>query len=177
MDIVLKASGYFQMYFKTENNDGKKERLMIIALYDSDMALATNDKAMLENEKDLLKERFEMEDKGEIQVCLGMSITRDRASKILMINQRACMENVLKRFHMFHCKPVPTPNGNRKKIRQTNDGENTTNQKKYQAAKEFLIYAKIATRPDKSFAVGVLSQFMSFPRQEHLKELKESCVI
>ena len=64
----MKASGHVQnnapgVYFKTENNDGKKEHLIIIALYVDDMVLVTNDKAMLEKEKGLLKERFEMEDK------------------------------------------------------------------------------------------------------------------
>ena len=68
----LKASGYIQsnedpcIYAKAENNDGKKERLMLIALYVEDIVLATNDNAILEKEKCLLKDKFEMEDRGEI---------------------------------------------------------------------------------------------------------------
>ena len=54
------------VYFKTENKDGKKECLMIIALYIDDTVLATNDKIMLEKEKSLLKERFGTEDRGEL---------------------------------------------------------------------------------------------------------------
>ena len=175
IDSFLKESGYVQsnadpcVYFKTENKDGKKECLMIIALYVDDMVLATNDTTMLEKEKSLMKERFEMEDRGEIHYCLGMSITRDRASKILKINQRAYLENVLKRFQMFECKPVSTPMEIGKRFEKLKDGENTTSQKEYQAAIGSLTYAAIATRPDISYAVGVLSQFMSFPGQVHFQ--------
>ena len=44
--------------------------------------------------------------------------------------------------------------------------------KEYQAAIESLIYAAIATRPDISFAVGLLSQFMSNPGLEHFQGVK-----
>ena len=178
IDSFLKESGYVQsnadpcVYFKAENKDGKKERLMIIALYVDDIVLATNDTTMLEKEKSLLKERFEMEDRGEIHYCLGMSITRDRASKILKINQRAFLENVLKRFKMFECKPVSTPIEVGKRFEKLKDGENTTSQKEYQAAIGSLTYAAIATRPDISYAVGVLSQFMSCPGQVHFQGVK-----
>ena len=178
MDNFLKASGYVQsnadlcIYFKAENRDGKKECLMLIALYVDDIALATNDNTMLEGEKRLLKEKFEMEDRGEIHYCLGMSIKRDRASKILKINQRAYLENVLKGFHMVDCKSVSTPMEVGKKFERLKDGEKTTNLKEYQAAIRSLIYAAIATRPDISFAVGALSQFMSNPGIDHFKGVK-----
>ena len=114
MDNFLKASGYVQsnadpcIYFNAEKRAVKKECLMLVALYVDDIVLATNDNTMLESENRLLKEKFEMEDRGEIHYCLGMSIKRDRASKILKINQRAYLENVLKRFHMVDCKSVST---------------------------------------------------------------------
>ena len=178
IDSFLKESGYSQsnadpcVYFKTENKDGKKECLMIIALYVDDMVLATNDTTMLEKEKSLMKERFEMEDRGEIHCCLGMSITRDRASKILKIHQRAYLENVLKRFQMFECKPASTPKEIGKRFEKLKDGENTTSQKEYQATIGSLTYAAIATRPDISYAVGVLSQIISCPGQAHFQGVK-----
>ena len=91
MDQFLKALGYVQssadpcVYSKTEVKDGKK-CLMIIALYVDDVVLASNDVQMLKMEKAKLKERFEMEDLGEIHHCLSMSIRRDRAAKELTIS-------------------------------------------------------------------------------------------
>ena len=104
-------------YLSKQEKDGKKERLMLIALYVDDNVLATHDNAMLEKEKCLLKDKFEMEDRGEIHYSLGMSIKRDRATKIIMINQRAYLVNVLKRFHMFDCKSVSTPMEAGKKLK------------------------------------------------------------
>ena len=62
---------------------------MIIALYVDDILLATNDVEMLAAEKAKLKQQFEMEDQGEFHYCLGMSIKRDRAGRVLTINQKA----------------------------------------------------------------------------------------
>ena len=181
MDSFLKASGYIQsnadpsIYVKAENKDGKKERVMLIALYIDDILLAKNDAAMLEKEKCLLKDQFEMEDQGEIHYCLGMSIKRDRASKVLKISQKAYLENVLKRFHMFYCKSTPMEAV--RKFERLKDGEKAANLKEYQAAIGSLIYAAIATRPDISFAVALLSQFMSSPGLEHFQGVKKSYVI
>ena len=59
---------------------------MIITLYVDVVVLASNDVQMLKMEKAKLKERFEMEDLGEIHHCLSMSIRRDRAAKELTIS-------------------------------------------------------------------------------------------
>ena len=60
------------------------------------------------------------------------------------------------------------------RFKKLKDGENTTNQKEYQAAMgSLLTYAAIATRPDISYAVGVLSQFMSCPGQVPFKKVKK----
>ena len=172
MDQFLKALGYVQssadpcVYSKTEVKDGKK-CLMIIALYVDDVVLASNDVQMLKMEKAKLKERFEMEDLGEIHHCLSMSVRRDRAAKELTISQKTYLESVLKRFGMYDCKPVSTPMETGRKYEKLADGGTPMKTREYQAAIGSLTYAAIATRPDLSSAVGVLSQFMSNPGQEH----------
>ena len=94
IDQYVKESGYVQstadpcVYCKTECKDGKS-CLIIIAVYVDDTILASNDIGMLTAEKTKLKERFEMEELGEIHHCLGMSIKRDRNAKALMISQKA----------------------------------------------------------------------------------------
>ena len=51
-----------------------------------------------------------------------------------MISQRAYLENVLKRFHMFDCKSLSTPMEAGEKFERLKDGEKATNLKEYQAA-------------------------------------------
>ena len=50
-----------------------------------------------------------MVDLGQIHFVLGMSVKRDRANKVLFINQEKYLESVLNRFGMQDCKPVSTP--------------------------------------------------------------------
>ena len=178
MDRFLKVSGYKQstadpcIYSKSECKAGKNQSLMIIALYVDDIVLATNDVELLKAEKAMLKQQFEMEDQGEIHYCLGMAIKRDRVAKILTINQKAYFEDTLKRFGMYDCKPVATPMEPGKRYERLADGEKSVNLREYQSAIGSLIYASIATRPDLSSAVGVLSQFMSNPGPEHWTGVK-----
>eukprot|EP00794_Sanderia_malayensis_P014955 gene14955-biopygen12465 len=123
-------------------------------------------------EKIELKKRFEMDDLGEINYCLGMSIKRDRRNRVLTINQNMYLKNVLKRFQMQDCKPISTPmDPNAKFMKLTNDDE-VADKREYQAMIGSLTYASIATRPDLSDAVGILSQFMSNPGQQHVKGVK-----
>ena len=57
-------------------------------------------------------------------------------------------------------------------MKRLKDGEKATNLKESQAAIGTLIYAAIATRPDISFAVALLSQFISNPGLEHFQGMK-----
>ena len=115
IDRLLKASGYVQssadpcIYSKSESKDGKKASLMMIALSVDDILLATNDVHMLKKEKAKLKQRFEIEDQGEVHYFLGMSFKRDRAARVPTINQKAYLDNMLNRFGMYDCKAVSIP--------------------------------------------------------------------
>lgn len=79
MDTILKASRYEQcdndpcLYVK-QVEDG----LLMIALYVDDMLIASNNKKLLRQEKEVLKETFCMNDLGEAHYCLGLQIERER---------------------------------------------------------------------------------------------------
>ena len=113
-----------------------------------------------------------MVDPGKITFCLEMSINRDRVKGIIDINQTTYLENVLKRFNMFDCKPVSTPIECNKWFNKATENDNLFDVNIYQSAIGSLLYASIASRPDISFSVGVLSQFMSNPTQEHWSAVK-----
>ena len=91
-----------------------------------------------------------MDDQGEIHYCLGMSIKRDREAKVLTISQKSYLENILKKFQMFDCKPVATPLEPGRRFEKLSDDEESVNKREYQAAIGSLIYASVATRPDLS---------------------------
>ena len=93
---------------------------------------------------------------------------------MLMINQKAFLKSMLKRFGMHECRPVSTPMEVRKKFERLADEENTVDKRKYQAAIGSLTYASFATRPNFSAAVGALSQFMANPGTEHWSGVKRA---
>ena len=82
---------------------------MIIAVYVDDSILCSNVIRVLDAEKKHLSSRFEMDDRGEIHYILGMTVNRDRQRKILTIDQKCYLQNVLLRFGMENCKPMSTP--------------------------------------------------------------------
>ena len=144
----------------------------MIALYVDDTIIVSNDTDFLKAEKLKLKTRFEMEDLGEISYLLGMRITRDRKARTLTIDQNLYLKSVLERFGMSQCKPVATPLEPGKRFEKLPDNEQPVNVSEYQAVLGSLIYASVATRPDLSAAVGVLSQHMSRPSNEHWSAIK-----
>ena len=64
-------------------------KIIFISFYVDDLLVASNDKSILEQEKNALKQAFDIEDQGELHYCLGMSIKQDRENRRLFINQKA----------------------------------------------------------------------------------------
>ena len=172
IDAYLKSSGYKQssadpcIYYQTQVVNGKSV-IMIIAVYVDDTMLLSNDLEVLKGEKKGLSDCFAMDDRGEINFILGMEVKRYREKGVMTIDQKLYLQNVLKRFGMEDCKPVSTPVEPGKKYVKLSDGDEPVDISLYQAAIGSLNYAAIATRPDLSIAVSMLSQFMQNPGKEH----------
>ena len=160
------------MYLLQNEVVNGKTLIMIMAVYVDDTILSSNDLKLLLSEKKRLSERFDMDDRGEIHYVLGMEVKRDRENKTMTISQKAYLENVLERFDMQNCKPVSIPLEAGKKFAKISEDEEPIDVKKYQAAIGSLNYAAIATRPDLSVAVGMLSQHMRNPSAEHWSGVK-----
>ena len=151
----------------------KREIIIIIAIYVDDTILCSNDITVLISMKKQLSTRFEMDDRGEVHFILGMKISRNREKGILSIDQRAYLEAVLRKFGMQDCKPTYTPVDSGAKFTSLCDqDEESVDVRLYQAAIGSLNYAAVATRPDLSVAVGILSQFMQSPTQAHWVGIK-----
>ena len=60
-----------------------------------------------------------------------------------------------------------------KKYEKLKDGEQTTDLREYQCILGSLMYAAIATRPDIAFSVGMLSQYMTNPGEEHFMSVSD----
>ena len=122
--------------------------------------------------KEALKSRFKMKDLGQISYFLGIEFEFE--DNKLSIHQSRYISKVLHKFRMNDCKPRSTPceANPSHKIKENEEPLNEAELKRYRQIVGSLIYIMIATRPDISYPVTKLSQFMSCATQSHMTMAK-----
>ena len=104
-----------------------------------------------------------MKNLGDLKYFLGIEVLR--SGKGIFISQRKYVLDLLAKTEMLDCKPADTPIIQNHGL-QLVKGATPTNRGRYQRLVGKLIYLS-HTRPDITYAVGVLSQFMHGPQEEH----------
>ncbi|MCO5611912.1 hypothetical protein L7F22_066171 [Adiantum nelumboides] len=104
-----------------------------------------------------------MKDLGELRYFLGIEIV-GTLSGIWMIQRQYALD-MLEKYGMTACKLVDTPLDQNVKL--VDDGHYIEDVTMYRKIVGSLIYLTI-TRPDLSYAVGVVRQFMQKPCKSHL---------
>jgi hypothetical protein len=103
-------------------------------------------------------------------------LTITLASKDIAISQRQYAVNMLEQYGMSDCKPVSTPMlpglSLTKEMGAKSEDESKHLKGTYISAVGSLMYLAIQTRPDISYAVGVLARFNSNPGEAHYSALK-----
>jgi len=162
-DNFVQSSVDHCVYVKT--HDGCK---VIILVWVDDIIIAANNQAQLAKVKISLGERFRMKDLGVLSWFLGIKFVCSENS--IVMNQSKYVENMLHRFNMSDCKPKSTPcdPGCCKSIDGKSPELSVSDALLYREIVGSLIYLMTASRPDISFVVTKLSQFMSKPLQIHM---------
>lgn len=148
------------------------KNFMILCLYVDDILIPGNDMGLIVATKKWLSSNFEMKDMGEAEFLLGIKIYRDRSKRFLGLSQETCIKSILEHFRMHNFKPVDTPIEKGHKLSQdlcpkTNQEKEQMARVPYASAVGKLMYAMMCTRPDISFAVGMVSWFQSNPGFAH----------
>jgi hypothetical protein len=105
--------------------------------------------------KKLLKQKFKMKDLGELRYFLSIEVIQ--SPKGIWLLQRQYALNKLSEYGMTGCKPISIPL--EQNVKCANEGDLMEDTTMYRCIVGRLIYMTI-TRPDLSYAVGVVSQFM-----------------
>ena len=147
--------------------------VIYLSLYVDDGACCTNSDKLYEQFIKDLSAKYRLSDQGDLDWHLGMKFTYGQDGSI-KIDQRAYIENVLKRFNMEDCKPKYTPMiaG---QILSTDDCPKCPHKdeiKMYQQLIGSLMYISCGTRPDIAYAVNSCAQFMSNPGPTHVAAAK-----
>ena len=110
-----------------------------------------------------------MKDLGEADVILNIKLLREGDGGVTLL-QSHYVEKVLSRFGFSDCAPAPTPYDPSMLLRKNQ--RIARDQLRYSYIISSLVYLASATRPDISFVVCKLSQFVSNPRDDHCRALE-----
>ncbi len=144
--------------------------------YTDDVFGASKTDAEIKRRKEEIGREWEIKDVGENEYFLGMRVQQNLAKGTIRLTQRPYWEHVINRFDLKHVPPrnTPLPMG----IVLDNDmSPKTESEKKEMVEKPYrpvlgsVMWGQLATRPDLSFAVSLLSRFQANPGIEHWKAL------
>ena len=142
---------------------------IIILIIHVDNCVITSSSATLMAE---YKARFNMcymlTDLGLVSWLLGLKVTRNHENRTISLSQTTYINTMLDRFTLSDAKPFCSPMVPGiiySKDDSPSSPQEATRMEKvpYREAIGSLMYASIATRPDISFTVTVLSQFLDNP--------------
>jgi hypothetical protein len=154
------------LFVKTEG-----EETYLISLYVDDILVAGTDPSKIDEIKKEFTMRYEMKDLGELNYYLGMKITR--TEDYIQLDQHRYTLDILAKYDYLlqghENKNYTTPMERDLKLRKFESGEMSDQQTDYverfpyQNIVGALLYLSINTRPDISYAVGVLARFSKYP--------------
>jgi Reverse transcriptase (RNA-dependent DNA polymerase)/Integrase core domain/gag-polypeptide of LTR copia-type/GAG-pre-integrase domain len=147
-----------------EKNDNSST---IILVYVDDIIITGNNNQRIKEVKEMLKGKFDIKDLGKLSYFLGIEIAH--STKGLFLSQRKYTLDLLKETGKLGTKPATSPMETNIKL-NTEDGKPLSDISQYQRIVGKLIYLTV-TRPDITFAVSTVSQFMHAPRTCHMEAI------
>ncbi|XP_031279030.1 uncharacterized protein LOC116137478 [Pistacia vera] len=152
----------------------KGTTVIALIIYVDDILITGNDESSIRTLKEHLNKHFRIKDLGEPKYFLGIEIARSPTG--ISLSERKYVLELVSDSGLSACKPSIIPlEQNIKLTSQQYDSETTFSENDpllqdpspYQRLVGRLIYLTV-TRPDISYAVHILSQFMHQPKQSHM---------
>lgn len=149
----------------------KKDRsLVYILVYVDDILVTGNDNFIIQQTLTALAQRFSVKDHEELHYFLG--IEAKRGPQGLHLSQKRYILDLLERTNMLGAKPVATPMATSPKL-TLHSGSSLTDPTEYRRIVGSLQYLAF-TRPDLSYTVIKLSQYMHSPTSDHWNAVKRA---
>ena len=133
-------------------------------MYVDDVLIACNDKAKVDRFKIMLDDNFKLKDLGDLKFFLGLEVAR--LDKGIALCQRKYTLELLNDAGLLGCKCAKTLMEQNLRLSKF-EGEELKDPSHYRRLVGRILYLTI-TRPDITFVVHKLSEFMSKPRRPHL---------
>ncbi|KAK2991823.1 hypothetical protein RJ640_006383 [Escallonia rubra] len=123
---------------------------------------------MFTNFKKAMTKEFEMTDIGEMPYLLRLEVKKMKDG--IFMSQKKYAKKILIRFRMKDCNPVaiPAETGVELRVDSNRKSVNPTLYKSMVGSLRYLTF----TRPDITYAVGLVSRYMERPKQDHFNAAK-----
>ncbi|KAJ9557316.1 LOW QUALITY PROTEIN: hypothetical protein OSB04_011930 [Centaurea solstitialis] len=155
--MVRSASDY-SVFFR--HKQGKR---IIVVVYVDDIIITGDDEVGITELKQFLQSQFQISDLGRLRYFLGIEVSHSPQG--ILLSQRKYILDMLTECGLLGCKPVDTLMLPTRKL-LPEDGDPMKDPERYRRLVGKLNYLTV-TRPDISFTVSVLSQFMAAPYTGH----------
>ena len=132
-------------------------------VYVDDLVITGNNKKFVAHVVTKLGDQFSLKDMGSLHYFLGVEVIPTTAG--VFLSQHKYVRDILENTHMAGAKDVSTPLSTTQSLHLV-DGTNAVNSTEYRRVIGSLQYLSL-TRPDISFAINKLSQFMHKPTVTH----------
>jgi histone deacetylase 1/2 len=148
----------------------KGSHTMFVLIYVDDIVVASSSNAATQALLRDLEQQFALKDLGNLHYFLGIEIKR--SSDALIMSQTRYALDILKRSGMDKSKPVDTPMSVTEKLSVTQGSSlGPDDSTKYRSLVGALQYLTL-TRPDISYAVNKVCQYLHSPTTVHFSAVK-----
>ena len=150
---------------------------LILAVHVDDCIMTGSSGDLIMRYKREFHSRYALTDLGPVHWLLGIKITRNRAARTISLSQSSYIDSILARFSLSDVHPYQTPMAPSASYSKQDGASNAADaahmhKVPYREAIGSLMYASVATRPDITFAVSTLSQFLENPGETHWEAVK-----
>lgn len=159
------------MSFKQSTADkcifANEDRTMMICLYVDDGLVIGKKEDDVQKFLEQLRTIFEIKF-HQADMFLGIEIKQEADGSILLRSSNY-IQKILLKFNMLECKVVSTPISNQV---DHSSSDSADVEFPYKEAVGSLLYLSITTRPDISYAVGIVSRYTDKPLKGHVEMVK-----
>ncbi|KAG8474566.1 hypothetical protein CXB51_031309 [Gossypium anomalum] len=142
---------------------------VFLMAYVDDIVLTGSSNAEVDSVVQQLHDRFALKDMGRLNFFLGIEVKYTPQG--LLLSQRKYIQELLNKTGMTDAAATPTPMVGNPKLVASDGSQPFADGHLYRSTVGMLQYLYI-TRPDLSFYVNKLSQYMNSPSETHWKAVK-----
>ncbi|XP_074293500.1 uncharacterized protein LOC141620560 [Silene latifolia] len=148
----------------SRGKEGKDTVRLFVLIYVDDLVIAGNDSVAIAKFKSYLGECFHMKDLGKLKYFLGLEVSRSKEG--IYLSQRKYALDIIAETGLLGSKPAATPIEQNHRLGLAS-GPLCEDVEAYRRLIGRLVYLAV-TLPDLSYAVHILSRFLSNPHSEHM---------